>query len=559
MKKVVLGMLLFLMLVSGVSATGDSNIDGGGGSMGGGSTSGAGRSFWNPGDEGVRVTIIEISSGYPARASIDMSNKKITGKIMHFGKVSKLYYTRISSALSPGSGAYAAYVPPTRLPTIISSASGGTASIEEIRRYFCSEGVLKNVAAKSGMDYKTMTNGNYKLVIEPIAYFTFNDIKYAMTATEAAIYDRMSGGKLRAKMVSLTHKNLPLAIFLQRADLGYPAWEGGRNSKQSNDTIISSLGIGIVSFQPMPEEPPPEVDRGDLEYRTDTDVITAITVPSAGNITPDARASISFTILGRQYSKAFVCPGGSSQMVWVKWHTPSTPQTVTIDISGAASGQLTAKIVKIEEKEPPDPKYSNSNPNFRLATEPRWGNSTKTTWYEWEAIWVPGKRGAPGYWRFQRNNYSASLTVDFDLQPADRVQTAQRIGNTWDMKSGYGVQAMCKVNVSGAGGVGSADVTPIQNMIAVFSEFGYENYDRFLEPDEAMQYRTTWQLKQNRYSYYKDRAHFTPLWYPDSTDYIVPCAIFDAWTPGGQLYATARDSIRINGSMYDDWYIRNTK
>ena len=32
---------------------------------------------------------------------------------------------------------------------------------------------------------------------------------YCMTATEAGLYDQMSGGNLRKTMTSLTHKNLP--------------------------------------------------------------------------------------------------------------------------------------------------------------------------------------------------------------------------------------------------------------------------------------------------------------------------------------------------------------
>lgn len=558
MKKIGVFLILLFSLMGVASATGDTNIDGGGGDLGGGSTSGSGKCFWNPGNEGVRITVVDISSGYPAVASIDMANQKPSVD-KHFGKVSKLYYTKINSTLKLNGAAYRSYQPPIQIPTIISSSSGGTADIEVVRNYFRREGALKMIANYIGMPYETLTNGKYKLVIEPIAYFTFYNVKYAMTATEAAIYDKMSGGKLRAKMVSLTHKNLPLSMFLQTPDLGYPAWNSSTNTKQDNDTIIGALGIGIVWFKTAPE-PPPEVDSSDLEYRTDTDVITAIDVPAMGDITPDSNAKVTFTILGQAYTKGLVCPGGSSQKVWVRWRTPSTPQTVTIRISGAAYGSLTAKIVKLEEKEPPDPKYSSSNPTFRLSSQPLWGNSTRTTWYQWSATWIPGRGLSPGYWRFDRHDYSASLAVNYRIDPVDRVATAQRMAGGWDMKSGYGVKAACTVNVAGTGGVSSQDITPIQNVLAVFSEFGYENYDRFLEPDGGtVQYRATWQFKQNRYSYYKDRTHFTPLWYPDNTNYIVPCAVFDAWTPGGQLYVTAIDQLKINGSMYDDWYIRTTE
>ena len=43
-----------------------------------------------------------------------------------------------------------------------------------------------------------------------------------MTATEAALYNQKSNRTLRSKKPSLTHQNLPLFIFLETLDLGYP-------------------------------------------------------------------------------------------------------------------------------------------------------------------------------------------------------------------------------------------------------------------------------------------------------------------------------------------------
>jgi len=74
----------------------------------------------------------------------------------------------------------------------------------------------------------------------------------ATTATEAAMYDKKVDGLLRRKMVSLTHKNLLLSMFLEEADLGYPAWSGSRTTPATDEDIISSLGLGIVRFQEEP-------------------------------------------------------------------------------------------------------------------------------------------------------------------------------------------------------------------------------------------------------------------------------------------------------------------
>ena len=65
-------------------------------------------------------------------------------------------------------------------------------------------------------------------------------------ATEAALYDQLSGGSLRSKLPSVAFQNLPLALFLEYSDLGFPAWTGGRRGIQSNGDIISSLGVTIM-------------------------------------------------------------------------------------------------------------------------------------------------------------------------------------------------------------------------------------------------------------------------------------------------------------------------
>ena len=145
--------------------------------------------------------------------------------------------------------------------------------------------------------------------------------------------DQLANGGLRAKMASLSHQNLPLAMFLETSDLGWTAWGGAKSGKQSNADIINYLGLGIVRFK---ELPPPEgdVEAPDVEYRVDTDVITSVTLNTNRDLTPDNPASVRFHINGQTYTvNNVVIPGGDSQVVWVKWHTPSTPQTITIQVS----------------------------------------------------------------------------------------------------------------------------------------------------------------------------------------------------------------------------------
>ena len=73
------------------------------------------------------------------------------------------------------------------------------------------------------MNYEVLIGGNYKLLLEPFTFYKFEGVMILTTATEAAMYDEQVSGLLRSRMVSLSHKNLPLAMFLEVSDLGYPA------------------------------------------------------------------------------------------------------------------------------------------------------------------------------------------------------------------------------------------------------------------------------------------------------------------------------------------------
>ena len=207
--------LVFCLLPSTAFAEGgNGNIDGGGGSMGQGTSS----NFWNPGNDGVRITVVDADSGTAISSPVDFSNRVQKNSVLHFGKVNKLQYLG-GTALSLQSGvAYSCIKPAQSMPTIVSSK--GQSNIEAIKRYFCSEYACQMVAQAAGVDYERMIAGDYKLLIEPIAYFTHNGQYYCMTATEAALYDQKSGGALRKTMTSLTHKNLPLSMFLEFSDLG---------------------------------------------------------------------------------------------------------------------------------------------------------------------------------------------------------------------------------------------------------------------------------------------------------------------------------------------------
>lgn len=576
-RRVIPLLLAFMLLTSAsitVSATGSGNIDGGGGGMGQGTAT----DVWHSQD-GVRVTVV-TTDGAVVSTPFDLSNFNIANNVLNFGSVCKLQYSS-GAALSPN-GYYSYSKPGTALPRII-SGSTNRASIEAIKRYFCSEYAAQLVASKTGIPFEDLISGSYKLVIEPIAYFTHGGRNYAMTATEAALYNQMSGGTLRQKMTSLTHQNLPLSIFLQTADLGYPAWTGTTNSRVSDSEILSALGIGIVSYQDVPEE---LLQAPDYTYRVDTDVITSITLTSSVEVNPDDPARVTFSINGSSYTvNDIVIPAGGSQVVWAKWHTPAEPTTLAIQISvsGASTAKTTlvAQIVSLEENPPPDPLATDTNPHFSLPSLPSNAQRTSASWsvwsaywqakWEWEADWRWESDGhssscpedcttSHGHWEdhgkwvdngnyvFTSTSYSASLSGSMELHPDDIVPTAS--GDT--MKSGYGVKESASANFSS--NAPASHYAPAQTAVAYFPEFSYGLYWRLLSCSGGN--AATFAFKPNEYSTYGRNVHFTPVWYPDGKEYRVYTYIIDAWTPAGMLSVNVDDSIQIQGSLFDDWYTK---
>lgn len=536
-------------------AVGEGNVDGGGGGMGQGTS----QNFWNSGNEGVRVTVVRVSDHAVVTTPIDLTNKSISAGIYHFGRVSKLQYSG-GAGLSPVRGGYVRVNPAQALPKIISS--NGSSNIAAIKSYFTDEQVVRSIANLTGMQFDVLVNGEYRLLIEPIAYYTYQGVFIATTATEAAMYDEIVSGDLRRKMVSLTHKNLPLAMFLETADLGYSAWGGSKTTAASNADIKASLGLGIVRFKDMPAEAP-EVSTYDYEYRTNTEVITAVNV-SGGQSDPDNPVSVIFNVGGRSYTVSNVYyPDGDSQLAWIRWTTPNTPQTMTITVrvrggGSVSNGTIHVNIVDLDENPPPDPNADDRNGSFTRPSVPNKAQATSASWGVWRPwwysywVWHSGDEDDDGYWcdhgwwEFDLDRYSASLSASMSVAPDAKAPTAS--GKT--MKSGYGFTERVTTSVSTNQ---SSAVTAAQNAVTYFPEFQYQGFWRLLDR-MGSGYSMTHEFKVNRYSTYGNRTHFTPIWYPDGS-YTPYTWLIDCWTPAGMLSMNLTDSLTISGNLWSDWHI----
>ena len=552
----VLTLLVSLLFALPAYAVGEGNLDGGGGSMGQGTS----QNYWSPGNEGVRVTVVRTEGREPVTRPIDLTNKR-PSIVYSFGKVCKISYNN-GTALAVSTDPYEYVNPAQALPRIISSQSLGQANIEEIKSYFTDEQVIRSIAGLTGMDFDTLINGDYRLLIEPISFLTFQGNLIAATATEAALYDELTSGAVRAVLPTVAFQNLPLSMFLEVSDLGYPAWGGATSGVRSNMEIKSSLGLGVVRFNEVPPEEV-EVTEFDYEYRTNTEVITAVEV-KGGQSDPDDPVSVTFTVGGRSYRVNNVYyPEGDSQLAWIRWTTPEEPQemAITVRVHGGGrvdKGTLQINIVDLDENPPPDPNADDRNDGFSrpaiLANEEKttaeWG--VWRPWWQEHWVWHDGDEDDDGYWcdhgwwEFDFDRYSASLTASMEITPDEKAPTAS--GDT--MNSGYGFNEKVTTHVSTNQ---SSAVTPAQNAVTYFPEFQYQNFWRLLERMNSG-YDMSHEFQENRYSTYSRRTHFTPIWYPDGS-YTAYTWLIDCWTPAGMLSMNLTDSLTIDGNLWSDWHI----
>lgn len=143
-----------------------------------------------------------------------------------------------------------------------------------------------------------------------------------------------------------------------------------------------------------------------------------------------------------------------------------------------------------------------------------------------------------------------------------------------NFKSGYGYTTELKTTVITNEEIdASTTIAAAGNARILFPEFNYSNgitigetfgqYDRLTdcisrEDSQNVEFSTL-SFKPNLFSASENRVHFTPIWYPDEQEYLFYTDIFDAWTPAGMLGTSTTCSFTVNGNVYDDWQVNETR
>jgi hypothetical protein len=431
---------------------------------------------------------------------------------------------------------------------------------------------------KSGDKY--LNQVPWVIIYEPviIAHLKDGSTKLAFTATEYAMAQKQGLFNFFPKGEDInlaTHKNLPNSVTLEYNWFGFRAYTPVQTC-WDNDRQIQGGGWGMRFLPPNESSEKPPVATNE-EFRTNTDVILSFRIRAGSKITPDKEASVTFYVDGVNVGthNDIVMPSGGSQYAWVKWRTPNIEKnvTVTANINSGGSAYFTdsstkyVKIVDMNKNIPPDPrakdpvtkkpvrkpkgyKVPKKTPDKSKNLSATWGKYT--AW--WKSKWVWKSNGQwvdKGHWVYEWHPYSATIKViEYKIKPDEKVPTAEFEHNKWKMKSGYGLNIDVKTKPILKGIPPADSYTPVQTVVNYFPEFIYKDYWRLSEKVE----RYVFKLRNNQYSTYNNRVHFTPLWYPDD-EYTVYSEIYDLWTPDGMLFTTKSDTINISGTVFDDWTI----
>lgn len=306
-------------------------------------------------------------------------------------------------------------------------------------------------------------------------------------------------------------------------------------------------------------------------YLTNTDVITSAYVSdnSQTPVYPGDNAVLTLTARkpdGSAYttqSKAVVCPANNNNLIWFRWHTPSTAGNYTLTAALTASNvtarsgwnsSLTWNIKVAAENAPPQTKLTDTKPSwFSIQTPDPCGYTSALSWSDWVYSGT-----------FVRRTYTASLTASLSVTPtkaadgSNRIVTAtQNSGGEWEMKSGYGISESVSSGVALTSSTGSAidgnSATSAQLTEGRYPEFNYY-YAGYFRLFDSMG-NGCFQLKVNPYSQYGYRTHYIPVWYPDGA-YTALTTVSQAWTPAGMLGRDTTGTVQVQGALPDDWYVR---
>ena len=312
------------------------------------------------------------------------------------------------------------------------------------------------------------------------------------------------------------------------------------------------------------------------EYTEGSQVISSFYVNNEGSsdVLPEDNVSFNFLVyyldggkvktVSQQTWDKVVIPANGRNLVYFKWVVPADSAGTTFYCKGTVSH---ANAVKEQNSDNNTTEYavvatdyvSSQTPNTRFEKNAPAGyspNATAPTAKAGSATW--------NMWVYENGRLvlkSYGITVGNTtptVSPGSGCLTAEKVGATWKMKSGYGIALSWNPALIAKSGyiMPNADAyTEAQSVYATFPEFGYsvasEKYRTLEKVGGAYRFIANPNADKN------ERVHFIPV-YVANGSYTVSVTTTQIWTPAGMITAIRNaNTLTIDGTVYDDYYQGN--
>ena len=312
------------------------------------------------------------------------------------------------------------------------------------------------------------------------------------------------------------------------------------------------------------------------EYTEGSQVISSFYVNNEGSsdVLPEDNVSFDFLVyalengtvkvISQQTWDKVVIPANGRNLVYFKWTVPADSAGTTYFCKGTITHENAGKEQNSDNN---TTEYavvatdyvSSQTPNTRFEKNAPAGYSPNAstpvakagsaTWNMW--VYEGGKLVLKSY-GITVGNTTPTVT------PGSGCLTAEKVGSSWKMKSGYGITLNWNPALVAKSGYimpGTDAYTNAQSVYAAFPEFGFSTANE--------KYRTLekvggiYQFIANPNADKNERVHFIPV-YVANGNYTVSVTATQIWTPAGMITAIRNaNTLTINGTVYDDYYQGN--
>lgn len=312
------------------------------------------------------------------------------------------------------------------------------------------------------------------------------------------------------------------------------------------------------------------------EYTEGSQVISSFFVGNEGSsdILPEDTVSFDFLVytlengmikvVSQQTWSKVVIPANGRNLVYFKWTIPADSAGTTYFCKGTITHENAGK----------EQNSDNNTTEYAVVATDYVSSQTPNTRFEKNApagyspnVTAPAAKAGSATWnmwvyedgRLVLKSYGITVgNTTPTVTPGSGCLTAEKVGVTWRMKSGYGIALSWNPALIAKSGYimpGVDAYTEAQEVYATFPEFGFsmanEKY-RTLEKVGGI-----YQFIANPNADKNERVHFIPV-YVANGNYTVSVTATQIWTPAGMITAIRNaNTLTINGTVYDDYYQGN--